>query len=267
MATHNQLTVVAIYGHNDGAGALPSLSRSLAELPGSRGLLLSVSRPEGLPGNVRWRQVDRLSYQQYSLFCMHALQNFIETDFCLVVQEDGWVLDGRNWQDEFYEYDYIGAPCHAARVGERYYSNFTWIDLPNPIIVQNGGFSLRSRKFLTTPSGNGVMYLFYKVQPFCNEDVQLTCLLRPRLEELGIRYAPVELAKRFSVEYMGPRIHGDIDFGKLLGHHAPTRKLTGEHHVSCRQSLAQAKETYRELEFLDYLQRTGYTVEYVEAAP
>jgi len=263
---HNHLTVAAIYGHNDGACALPSLSKSLAELPASRGLLLSLSRPDGLPDNIRWRKVDRMNYQQYSLFCMHALHNFVETEFCLLVQEDGWVLDGRNWRDDYYQYDYIGAPCHAALVGERYYSGYNWLDQPNPIVVQNGGFSLRSRKFLTTPSCHGVMYMFFQVQPFCNEDVQLTCLMRSRLEELGIRYAPIELAKHFSVEYLGPRFHDDIDFARLLGHHAPTRRLRGDHRIHCDQTLPQLRTIFRELEFLNYLERTGYTVEYADAA-
>jgi len=54
---------------------------------------------------------------QYSTFVMHSLYAFIDTDFCLIVQDDGWVLNGANWKPEYYDYDYIGGITHGAVVG------------------------------------------------------------------------------------------------------------------------------------------------------
>ena len=39
---HDQLTIVSVYGHNNGASAIPSIVKSMKELPGSKGLLISL---------------------------------------------------------------------------------------------------------------------------------------------------------------------------------------------------------------------------------
>jgi hypothetical protein len=144
---HNDLTIVSVYGHNNGASVIPSIKRSMAELPGSRGLLLSIAKPDNLPNNIEWKQIGFVNYLQYSVFMMHQLYAFIDTEYCLIVQDDGWVLDGDNFMPEYYEYDYIGAPSHCAFLpqdeGFNLYLNFTWVGIPGVRVVQNGGFSLR----------------------------------------------------------------------------------------------------------------------------
>jgi hypothetical protein len=80
----------------------------MQELSGSRGLLLSIAKPENLPESIEWKQIGFLDYMMYSTFVMHSLYAFIETDYCLMVQDDGWVLNGANFHPEYYEYDYIG---------------------------------------------------------------------------------------------------------------------------------------------------------------
>ena len=52
---HDYLTVVAIYGHNDGAVALPALRHRMRELPGARGLLISSAKPAALPTGIEWK--------------------------------------------------------------------------------------------------------------------------------------------------------------------------------------------------------------------
>ena len=104
---------------------------------------------------------------------MHCLHAFIETDFCLVVQEDGWVLDGRNMREDHYSFDYIGAPCHAAIVGDQYVTGFRWVGDETATVVQNGGFSLRSRRFLEAPASLGMAYAPHLPPPLTNEDIQL----------------------------------------------------------------------------------------------
>ena len=38
---------------------------------------------------------------------MHRLASYIETDFVLIVQYDGFVLHAQAWDDDFLNYDYI----------------------------------------------------------------------------------------------------------------------------------------------------------------
>ncbi len=261
-ARHTDLTIVAIFGHNDGTSVIPSLVESLEQLPGSKGLVISTARPQSLPEHIQWMQTGPLNHYQYSMFCMYALQHYIETGYCLIVQDDGWVLNGNNFTDVYYEYDYVGAPCHLGLQGDKAYPSFSWTKLDNPIVIQNGGFSLRSRKFLQAPSRYGIIHKQASAAPFWNEDVQLTGLLRSALEAKGVRFAPKHVAKQFAVEYLGPDFHNDLDFDKLVGHHAESRKLIGRKTIACTLSPQTASKVYREMEFLTFLQRIGYRIEY-----
>lgn len=261
---HENLTVVAIYGHNNGESAIPALVKSVQELPGSRGLLISPRRPKGLPEHIRHKSCHKMSYQQYSLFVMYCLHTYIKTSHCLIVQDDGWVLNGKNFKPEYYDYDYIGAPCHAGYKDDNLYLQFSWLNLENPLVVQNGGFSLRSRRFLRCLAKRGLMYVFFSMQPLNNEDVQLTTFLRPKLEKLGMKFAPLEVAREFSLEYAGPGLHTDLDFSKLLGHHGPSRRLMPNNHVMITKPLSEVSTYYREIDFLNWLDDNGYTVEYRE---
>ena len=73
------------------------------------------------------------SRQAYSQFVLQELHKYIKTDFVLMVQWDGWVINPNAWQDAFLDYDYIGA---------------VWPWHPEGLRVGNGGFSLRSKKLL-----------------------------------------------------------------------------------------------------------------------
>jgi hypothetical protein len=259
---HDQLTVVSIVGHCDGATAIPAIHHSIGQLPGSRGLLLSPSRPTGLPLGVHWKPIAPLTYQQYSIFMMHCLHHFIETDFCLVVQDDGWVLDGMNFRKDYYAFDYIGAPCHAAFIGQEYLTGFRWVGRQSATVIQNGGFSLRSRRFLEAPSTHGIMYLPHVQPPLINEDIQLTGILRGELEKHGIQFAPLGVAREFAIEYLAPVFHDDLDFGRLLGHHARTRRLVADRSIEVPMAAEQLGHVFREAEFMHYLQDSGYAIRY-----
>ena len=94
--------------------------------------------------------------------------------------------------------------------------------------------------------------------------MQLCTWLRPELEKHGIKFAPLEVAKNFSMEYAGPGFHDDIDFSKLVGHHAPTRKLTSYNYIKIKAPLSEVSNYYREMEFLDWLQTKDYVLECYE---
>ena len=139
------------------------------------------------------------SLEEYSHFVIYELDKYIETDHVLIVQHDGFILNPAAWTDEFLDYDYIGAPWLV----------LNWLvekcDFPAKLIGQrvvgNGGFSLRSKKLLTliaklAREGRFERYNF--------EDVAICVYYRQLLEDQGIRFAPVELAQRFSFESEGP---------------------------------------------------------------
>jgi hypothetical protein len=258
---HDQLTIVSVYGHNNGASAIPSILKSMKELKGSKGLLISLEKPSKLPKKIAWKRCHFIDYLGYSLFMMHGLYAYIETDYCLVVQDDGWVLNGKNFKPEYYDYDYIGAPSHCAFGDGNLYLQFSWTQATEPVkVVQNGGFSLRSKRFLEACNKHGIMHLNSNEIHGWNEDAQLSSILKPVLQSYGYKYCPDEIAKYFSIEYVGLGFHEEnFDYNKLLGHHAQTRKLASTNHVVVP---IDPINSYGEIDFLGWLQTQGYTVEY-----
>lgn len=158
--------------------SLVALKNCLAQCTFDEVLFLS-DRPFDLP-TIRSVVIDPLpSTEAYSAFVLRQLHRHIRTSHALIVQWDGFVMDVRLWTPEFLDYDYVGAP---------------WAQFDDDMRVGNGGFSLRSRRFLTATTDTGIT----QVHP---EDFHVCRTYRKALiERYGLRYAPVGLADRFSIE-------------------------------------------------------------------
>lgn len=142
--------------------------------------------------------VEGMTHKAYNRFVMHELGSVVETDLCIVVQSDGFALHPDRWQDAFMEYDYIGAPWMHGEQG-------------------NGGFSLRSRKFMK--------YAAMLPDTDTPEDA-LCCQCgyrRKFMERMGVRFAPLDLAHRFSHEHPIPE-HPGWTLRDSFGFH-------GKHHL------------------------------------
>ena len=118
------------------------------------------------------------------------LGDYIDSDYVLVVHDDGFVLNPDLFDPEFLKYDYIGAQWPQEKSWSeiqraRDYMHF------NPI--GNGGFSLRSRKFLELSAR------FNSCMGF-GEDCFLNCVNYGFMWANGVKYPPVELANKFSME-------------------------------------------------------------------
>lgn len=122
-------------------------------------------------------QIDRLDgIEAYSNFVIRQLHNFVDTKHCLIVQADGYVINGPAWRDEFLQFDYIGAPWRKWQ------------------IVGNGGFSLRSRRMLKFTSQ------YCPEENAHPEDAWICFKNRGGLEKLGIKFAPFLIAEAFAFE-------------------------------------------------------------------
>lgn len=154
---------------------------------------LLTSLPTNDPRKVEISPIK--SIEAYSDFCVRELENYVDTDFVLIVQYDGFILNPQSWNDEFLKYDYIGAPWLVADWSVRDF------DFPESLlghwVVGNGGFCLRSKKFVQTCARLAREGKILKTHP---EDVVLCVWNRDLFEKEEIRFAPVELAKQFSIE-------------------------------------------------------------------
>ena len=142
------------------------------------------------------------SLEDYSRFVINNLSKYIGTEHILLVQHDGFILNPEAWNDEFLNYDYIGAPW---LIGDWAIKNFDVSeDLLGKFIVGNGGFSLRSKKLLSLCSKLASEGKMPKYNP---EDMAICIYYRKLMEENGIRFAPVELAEKFSYEALDDDKH------------------------------------------------------------
>lgn len=153
--------------------------------------------------------------QQYNFFCVKHLYKYIDTEYCLIIQPDGFVINPSKWDDDFLSYDYIGAPWnifHSANGLHR--CGFNISDFKKiPLIVGNGGFSLRSKKILTEVSKFDYNNLEIP------EDNVFSILHRKELKDKNIKYPPVNLALKFSIEHF-PEIDGfKFDIKNHFGFH------------------------------------------------
>lgn len=148
-------------------------------------------------------KIDRInSIRDYSKFLIKNLTDYFDTEFVINAQHDGFVWNPEMWSDEFYEYDYIGAP----------WPEQVLIDgMPKHFNVGNGGFSLRSKRLQDFLKNDENIILSYA------EDVAICQLNRMYLISKGFKFAPYEVAKRFSYEHL-PWKH-DEQIVKAFGCH------------------------------------------------
>lgn len=138
---------------------------------------------------IEFREIPPLDYLGYSYFMVESFYKYIDTDFCLVYQEDGAIYNPNLWDDKFLEYDYIGAPWPK---GSHPWQN-------RKIAVGNGGFSIRSKKYLEVASK-------LKFQPHRRmrgggcEDIFTVCMNREFLLNHNVTIADYQLARKFALE-------------------------------------------------------------------
>jgi hypothetical protein len=123
------------------------------------------------------------SKEEYSLFIIKELNKYIETDFVLLIQYDGFIINPDSWTSEFQQYDYVGAK---------------WLSTDGPN-VGNGGFSLRSKYLLQILSNND---FFLDHDALAKGEDYVTCIqYRHILEKkYNVKFATEAVADKFSYE-------------------------------------------------------------------
>lgn len=170
--------------------------------------VILLTDKEVSPPNINVIKIQPLDYIGYSHFIVYELHKYIKTDYVLIIQEDGFVTDANKWSDDFYHYDYIGAPFPIPNSNDK----ISYRDpFGNLIRVGNGGFSLRSKKLLELPSKLNLEWKPYF--GYYNEDGFFAVHNKHILEENGCVFAPPEMAVKFSIEHSTPETNNIIPFG------------------------------------------------------
>lgn len=145
-------------------------------------------------GAVKYiQQGDIINIDSWNKAITYDLYKYIDTDFAMLVHSDGWVINPQAWRDEFLAYDYIGAPWPLPSDSYSYKT-------PDGTLVRVGNsVSIRSREILQAPSRLSLEWKSYYGNT--NEDGFLCVHKRKALEEAGMKFAPLEIAKHFSKEH------------------------------------------------------------------
>lgn len=186
------------------ARSIPQLTIVMIDnvVPGLSAAALSKTLKQVTPARVIW-ETDPTIKSMFDVENIRwgvELQDSIKTTHMLCIQYDGYVLDGTRWNDDWFQYDYIGAP---------------WPWHPHHK-VGNGGFSLRS-----LPLMYFLMENFKHFPVKVPEDEAICREYRDRLEgSFGFKFAPEEIAREFSFEREEKRdsfgFHGIFNFPKVL---------------------------------------------------
>ena len=117
------------------------------------------------------------SKEDYSKFCIKELHKYIQTEFMLLIQYDGYIINPHLWLNEYLKFDYIGAPW--------------WYN--DKMNVGNGGFSFRSKRLMEYISKMNINK--------CHPEDDVIC--RQNYNELirnGFKFANEYIASIFSFE-------------------------------------------------------------------
>lgn len=218
----SRITLFAIDNTNRIEGTIKSLytSMGLAKF-GSVKLVTSKEHIEKYSDNllvdgiICEEMIPNIStVDEYNHYILYELNKHIETDFVLITQDHAFVINPDSWCDEFYEYDYIGAPWPLKE--DAFVTPFD-----EHVRCGNGGFSLRSKKLLELPSKINIPFRvaenpeFYKMFGSTNthEDGNICVHNRHIYMENGCKFPSVEIAAKFSYESSVPENEGIIPFG------------------------------------------------------
>jgi len=154
------------------------------------------------PG-IEWKKGEEIkSRHDYSFFMVNEFPKYIDTNFVLVINADGFIINPHKWTDVFLEYDYIGAP----------WPHEPHIEITGNMRVGNGGFSLRSKKLIDMPLKLNLPERNKEIDVW-NEDLYYCRNYKKILEENGCKFAPLEVAKHFSHEGQEPDLKDIEPFG------------------------------------------------------
>ena len=165
-------------------------------------VLVSDKRPFYLPKNIRFSYTSKLdSIDKFNYKMVYELKDHINTDFCLVVHADGFVIHPELWRDEFLDYDYIGSPFPMPT------NDYAYRDRKGEISRVGNSVSIRSKRLLEYPTVHNLKWE-KGYDDFYNEDIFLCCMHKNDMEAEGLKWAPLELAVRFGREHPLPENKG-----------------------------------------------------------
>ena len=184
-----------------------AIEYSMRGIDFAEAVIITDEKPAFLPKEITYRHTSRLNtIDDFNYKCVYELGDYIDTDYCMLVHYDGFIVHPELWRDEFLNYDYIGAPWPLPDEGD----DTTYRDIYGNICRVGNSVGIRSKRLMEFPRKANVPWTPEK--GLYNEDGFLCCRIRHLIEAEGMTIAPLEVAKYFSHETMIPEIEGITPF-------------------------------------------------------
>lgn len=180
--------------------AVKALQYSMQGIDFGEVVLITHRKPIFLPKGITYKHTSKLTdIDCFNYKMTYELGNYINTDYVLLIHADGFVVHPEKWQDTFLAYDYIGSPWPVPKPGTIH----SYHDIYGNLCRVGNSVSLRSKRLLDFPAKAGLVWEKDE-EGFYNEDIFLCCMNKHKIEEAGMRIAPVEVAKYFGHEHPVP---------------------------------------------------------------
>lgn len=152
-------------------------------------------------GAVKYIQLGNIKdIDSWSKAAIYDLPKYVETEFCLLIHENGFVVNPEQWNPDWLNYDFIGAPWPLPQ------DSFSYRDEEGDVVRVGNSVSLRSKKLMDAVATRE----WKSYYGYFNEDGFITCHNHKWLESQGCKFAPIEVAKHFSRELDIPE-NADVD--------------------------------------------------------
>lgn len=169
--------------------SIKALIYSSKDIEFARVKLISHEKPYNLPEKISFEMTEPINnIDDWNHRIVYNLTDYVDTDYVILIHDDGFIVNADSWKDEFLNYDYIGAPWDHKHL----------LDENGEIISVGNSVSLRSKKLLDIPKKFNMPWKKYDNN--YNEDTQICVWNRKLFTDNGIKYAPYDLAKFFSHE-------------------------------------------------------------------
>ena len=116
-----------------------ALKYSRRDIKFARTLLISHKRPWYLPNDIDFEFTSKnKNIYEWCYKIIYSLHEYIDTEFVILIHNDGFIVNPEKWDSNFLKYDYIGAPWPLPK------DNFSFRDYYGNIIRVGNSVSLRS---------------------------------------------------------------------------------------------------------------------------
>lgn len=217
------VTLIAVTSVNI-VQTIKALKYSIKKIDFGEVTLVTHKRPILLPSNISFQSIDRITnINMFNYAMVYDLHRYVHTDYAILIHADGFIVNPNMWTDEFFKYDYIGAPWPIPDENDK----ISYRDEYGDLYRVGNSVSLRSKKLMELPT-----ILDMKWEAFhgwYNEDGFICVNKRKEFEKYGCRYAAPDLAARFSQEKMVAECDGitPFCFHKWAGKNHKYPRFTG----------------------------------------